>query len=48
MKLASKMNRLGIESAFKVLAQAQALEAKGQSIVHLEIGEPDFDTPLKR
>jgi aspartate/methionine/tyrosine aminotransferase len=45
MKLASKMNRLGIESAFKVLAQAQALEAKGMSIVHLEIGEPDFDTP---
>lgn len=45
MKLASKMNRLGIESAFKVLAQAQALEAKGMSVVHLEIGEPDFITP---
>ena len=34
-----------MESAFKVLAQAQALEAKGKSVVHLEIGEPDFDTP---
>jgi aspartate aminotransferase len=45
MKLASKMNRLGIESAFKVLAQAQALEARGMNIVHLEIGEPDFITP---
>ena len=45
MKLASKMYRLGTESAFKVLAQAQALEAKGMSVVHLEIGEPDFDTP---
>ena len=39
------MSRLGTESAFKVLAQAQALEAKGKNIVHLEIGEPDFDTP---
>jgi len=46
MKLASKMYRLGTESAFKVLAQAQALEAKGMSVVHLEIGEPDFITPL--
>lgn len=45
MKLASKMNRLGTETAFKVLAQAQALEEKGKDIVHLEIGEPDFETP---
>ncbi|MFH0846443.1 MAG: pyridoxal phosphate-dependent aminotransferase [Chloroflexota bacterium] len=45
MKLSEKMSRLGSESAFKVLAQAQALEAKGKSVVHLEIGEPDFDTP---
>ncbi len=45
MKLSEKMSRLGTESAFKVLAQAQALEAKGKSVVHLEIGEPDFDTP---
>ncbi len=45
MKLASKMYRLGTESAFKVLAAAQALEAKGMSVIHLEIGEPDFLTP---
>ncbi|HUV55645.1 MAG TPA: pyridoxal phosphate-dependent aminotransferase [Dehalococcoidales bacterium] len=45
MKLAQKMSRLGTETAFKVLAKAQALEAKGMDVVHLEIGEPDFDTP---
>jgi len=45
MKLSEKMARLGIETAFQVLAKAQALEAKGMDIVHLEIGEPDFDTP---
>ena len=45
MNLASRMQRLGTESAFAVLAQAQALEATGRSIVHLEIGEPDFPTP---
>ena len=39
------MDRLGTESAFAVLAQAQALEAAGREIIHLEIGEPDFDTP---
>jgi aspartate aminotransferase len=39
------MNRLGTESAFEVLARARALEAGGRRIVHLEIGEPDFDTP---
>jgi aspartate/methionine/tyrosine aminotransferase len=39
------MSRLGTESAFEVLAKAKALEAKGKEIVHLEIGEPDFDTP---
>jgi aspartate aminotransferase len=39
------MERLGTESAFAVLAQAQALERSGRSIVHLEIGEPDFPTP---
>ena len=44
MKLAQKMSRLGTETAFKVLAKAQALEAKGMDVVHLEIGEPDFDT----
>jgi aspartate/methionine/tyrosine aminotransferase len=45
MKLASRMARLGTETAFEVLARARALEAQGRSVVHLEIGEPDFDTP---
>ena len=45
MQLAGRMDRLGTESAFAVLAQAQALEANGREIVHLEIGEPDFPTP---
>jgi aspartate/methionine/tyrosine aminotransferase len=39
------MTHLGTETAFEVLARARALEAKGHDIVHLEIGEPDFDTP---
>jgi aspartate/methionine/tyrosine aminotransferase len=39
------MSRLGTETAFEVLAKARALEAQGRSIIHLEIGEPDFDTP---
>ena len=39
------MGRLGTESAFAVLAQAQALERSGRKVVHLEIGEPDFSTP---
>lgn len=39
------MGRLGTESAFEVLAKAKALEASGREVVHLEIGEPDFDTP---
>ena len=43
--LADSMRRLGTESAFVVLARARALEAQGRDIVHLEIGEPDFDTP---
>jgi len=45
IKLAERMNRLGTESAFEVLAKAKALEAEGKEIIHLEIGEPDFDTP---
>ena len=45
MKLASRMDRLGTETAFLVLAKARQLEAQGKDIVHLEIGEPDFDTP---
>src|SRR2546421_8444190 len=43
--LATRMSRLGTETAFEVLARARVLEAKGRDIVHLEIGEPDFDTP---
>ena len=43
--LAKRMERLGTETAFVVLARAKALEATGRDIVHLEIGEPDFDTP---
>jgi aspartate/methionine/tyrosine aminotransferase len=45
LRLAQRMSRLGTETAFEVLAKARALEAKGRDIVHLEIGEPDFDTP---
>ncbi len=45
MEIAQRMFGLGTETAFGVLAKAQALEAKGMDIVHLEIGEPDFDTP---
>jgi len=45
MRLAEKMSRLGTETAFEVLARAKKLEAKGKDIIHLEIGEPDFDTP---
>ena len=44
MILAERMARLGTETAFEVLAKAKALEAEGKDIVHLEIGEPDFDT----
>lgn len=42
---AKAMSRLGTETAFEVLAKAKALEARGKDIIHLEIGEPDFDTP---
>ena len=45
MNVAARMGRLGTESAFEVLARARALERQGREIVHLEIGEPDFDTP---
>ena len=45
MQFAARMDRLGTETAFEVLARAKALEAQGREIVHLEIGEPDFDTP---
>ncbi len=46
MKFAANMARLGTETAFEVLVKARALEAQGRSVIHLEIGEPDFDTPV--
>ncbi len=46
MKLAERMSRIGVEGAFEVLTRARALEAQGRNIIHLEIGEPDFPTPL--
>jgi aspartate aminotransferase len=45
MKLSERLARLGTETAFEVLVRARTLEAQGRSVVHLEIGEPDFDTP---
>src|SRR5579884_1105264 len=45
MKFAERMGRLGTETAFEVLVRAKALEAQGRDVIHLEIGEPDFDTP---
>ena len=45
LQLAKRMSRLGTETAFEVLNKARALERQGKSIIHLEIGEPDFDTP---
>jgi len=44
-RLAARMGRLGTETAFEVLARAKALEAQGKHIIHLQIGEPDFETP---
>jgi len=44
-QFAKRMSRIGTESAFEVLARAKAMEAQGREIIHLEIGEPDFDTP---
>jgi aspartate/methionine/tyrosine aminotransferase len=45
LRLAKRMKRLGTETAFEVLVKAKALAAQGRDIIHLEIGEPDFDTP---
>src|SRR5919206_4367304 len=45
MRLAKRMGNIGTETAFEAAARARALEATGRSVVHLEIGEPDFDTP---
>jgi aspartate/methionine/tyrosine aminotransferase len=44
-RIAGRMAELGTETAFEILARAKALEAQGRDVVHLEIGEPDFDTP---
>jgi aspartate aminotransferase len=45
MRLASRMEDIGTETAFEAAARARALEATGREVIHLEIGEPDFDTP---
>src|ERR1700683_5783118 len=45
LRLAERMSRLGTETAFEMLNKAAPLERQGKDIVHLEIGEPDFDTP---
>jgi aspartate aminotransferase len=45
LRLAERMSRLGTETAFEVLNRARSLERQGKEIIHLEIGEPDFDTP---
>src|SRR5437762_3999603 len=45
VRLASRMDRIGTETAFEAAARARALEASGRDVIHLEIGEPDFDTP---
>src|SRR5579862_3068190 len=44
-RIAAAVDRLGSENAFEVLARARQLEAQGRRVVHMEIGEPDFDTP---
>jgi aspartate/methionine/tyrosine aminotransferase len=44
-RIAAAVARLGAENAFEVLARARQLEAEGRRVVHMEIGEPDFDTP---
>src|ERR1019366_7673503 len=45
LRLANRMSRLGTETAFEVLVRARGLERQGRNIIHLEIGEPDMDTP---
>src|SRR3954465_14970371 len=45
LRIASRMHTIGTESAFEVSARARALEAQGRPMIHLQIGEPDFDTP---
>ena len=45
MKLAKNLSKLGTETAFKVLAEAKKLEKQGKKIIHLSLGQPDFNTP---
>ena len=45
MKFSKSLDRLGTESAFKILAEAKKLEAQGKKIIHLSLGQPDFKTP---
>ena len=45
IEFAYRLKSLGTETAFEVLSKAKALESQGKNIIHLEIGEPDFDTP---
>ncbi len=45
MKIIENINRLGTETAFKVLAEAKKLEKEGKEIIHLSLGQPDFKTP---
>lgn len=47
MRLATRMSRLGTETAFEVFSRAKELERQGRNIVHFELGEPDFDTPAE-
>jgi len=45
MKIVKNIDRLGTESAFKILAEAKELEKKGNKIIHLSLGQPDFESP---
>ena len=45
MRIVERMQRLGTETAFDVLVRARALESTGREVIHLELGEPDFDSP---
>ena len=47
MHIASRVKSLGTETAFEVLVKARGLEAQGKHVIHLEVGEPDFDTPVR-
>ena len=45
MRLAKNIEKLGTETAFKILAEAKKLEADGKKIIHLSVGQPDFKSP---